>query len=160
MVLDGFRSFLVFVSTECKWRSRLLMISEAKTDKSFPKSQFLIKGFSDPFHIDRNVHGGGTLIHVREDISRKLLSIEPIPSECFFVDLNLRKGKWVISCSYNPHKNDISKHIEILTKNLDIYSSQHKSNIIIGYLNVGVSDPHMNDFWNAYNFSSLIKKPT
>ena len=37
----------------------LLIISETKINKSFPKSQFLINGFSDPFCIDRNVHRGG-----------------------------------------------------------------------------------------------------
>ena len=52
--------------------------------------------------------------------------------ECFFVELNLRKRKWLISCSYNLNKNNISKHIEIQSKNLDLYSSQYKSNIIIG----------------------------
>ena len=52
--------------------------------------------------------------------------------ECFFVELNLRKRKWLISCSYSLNKNNISKHIEIQSKNLDLYSSQYKSNIIIG----------------------------
>ena len=42
--------------------------------------------------------------------------------------------------------------MEILNKNLDLYSSRYESNIIIGDLNVGVSDRHMNDFSNAYNF--------
>ena len=36
----------------------LLMISETKIGESFPKSQFSIKGFDDPFRKDRNVHGG------------------------------------------------------------------------------------------------------
>ena len=134
------------------------MISEIKINESFPKSQFLIKDFSDPFRIDRNIHGEGILLYVRVDIPTKLLSIEPIRSECFFVELNLRKRKWLISCSYNPHKNKFSKHIEILSKNLDL-SSQYKSNIIIGDFNVGVSDPHMNDFCNGYNLSSLINEP-
>ena len=35
----------------------LLMISETNIGESFPKSQFLIKDFSDPFRKDRNVHG-------------------------------------------------------------------------------------------------------
>ena len=64
------------------------MISEAK---SLPRSQFLIKGFSDHFLIDRNVHEGGILLYARENKPAKLLSMEPIPSECFFVELNLRK---------------------------------------------------------------------
>ena len=34
------------------------------------------------------------------------------------------------------------------------------ANIIIGDFNVEVSDPHMNDFCNAYNLSSLIMETT
>ena len=85
----------------------LLMISKTKIDEIFPKSQFLINGFSYPFRADQNVHEGGILLYVRENIPTKLLSIEPIPPECFFVELNLGKRKWLISCSYNPHKNHV-----------------------------------------------------
>ena len=53
----------------------LLMISETKIGERFPKSKFLIKDFSDPFLIDRNVHGEVILLNVREDIPTKLLSI-------------------------------------------------------------------------------------
>ena len=72
----------------------------------------------------------------------------------------MRQRSWLISCSYSLHKDNISKHIEILSKNLDLYSSQYENNIIIGDFNVGVSDPHMNDFCDAYSLSSLIKEPT
>ena len=79
-------------------------------------------------------------------------------SECFLAELNLLKRKSLISCSYNPHKNNISKHIEILSKNLDLYSSQYESIIIIGDFNVEVSDSHMNDFCSAYNLNGFIKE--
>ena len=69
-------------------------------------------------------------------------------------------SKGILCCSYNLHEYNISKHIEILSKNLDLYSSQYESNSIIGDFNVGVSDPHMNDFCNTYIVSSLIKEPT
>ena len=36
----------------------LIMISEMKVDNSFLQGQFLIKGFCEPFRIDRNIHGG------------------------------------------------------------------------------------------------------
>ena len=49
--------------------------SVVKIDGSFPKGQFQIKGFSDPFRVDRNCHGGGILLHAREDIPVKLLSV-------------------------------------------------------------------------------------
>ena len=69
----------------------LLILSETKIDDSFPKGQFLIKGFDDPFRIDRNVNGGGILFYVREDIPAKLLSVETLPTESFYVQINLPK---------------------------------------------------------------------
>lgn len=132
----------------------LLMILETKIDESFPKSHFLIKSFNDPFRIDWNAHGQGILLYLTEGIPIKLSSTEPLPSEFFFVEFYLRKQKWLISCSYNRHKINISKQIEILSKNLDLYSSQYGSNIFIGDFYVGVSDPQMNAFCNVYNLSS------
>ena len=70
-IRNKFKAVIQNVSREVD----LLMILETKIDNSFPKSQFLIKGFSDPFCIDQNVHGGDTLLYVREDITTKLLSI-------------------------------------------------------------------------------------
>ena len=69
----------------------LLMISERKIGNSFPKGQFLIKGFCEPFRIDRNIHGGGILFYVREDIP--VLSVEPLWPECLFVQINCENGK-------------------------------------------------------------------
>ena len=82
------------------------MISETKTDNSFPKGQFLSKGFCEPFRIDRHIHGGGILFYVREDIPVKPLSVEPLLGECLFVEINLRKRKWLDCYSYNPHKDN------------------------------------------------------
>ena len=45
----------------------LLIISEIKLDESLRKSQILTKDFSDSFRIDRNVHGRGILLYIRED---------------------------------------------------------------------------------------------
>ena len=36
----------------------ILMISETKTDDTFPDSQFLIKGFSVPYRLDHTAKGG------------------------------------------------------------------------------------------------------
>ena len=52
------------------------MRSEKKLDDSFPKGQFLIKGFTEPYRLDRNSQGGGIMLFIREDIPSKLLPIE------------------------------------------------------------------------------------
>ena len=67
------------------------MLSETKLDDSFLKGQFLIKALGDPFRINRNANGGGILFYVREDIPAKLLSVETLPTESFFIEINLQK---------------------------------------------------------------------
>ena len=96
----------------------LLMISETKTGNSFPRGQFLIKGFCEPFRIDRNIDRGGILFYIRQDIPVKVLSVEPLPTERFFVEINLRKNTWLVCCSYNPHKDNISNHLELIRKKI------------------------------------------
>ena len=46
----------------------IFLISETKLDSSFPSGQFIIKGYSTPFRLDRNQNGGGLLLYVSEDI--------------------------------------------------------------------------------------------
>ena len=67
------------------------MISETKLDNSFPKGQFLIPGYGVPYIIDRNCHGGGIILFVREDIPSKLLSTENALVGGFYIELNLGK---------------------------------------------------------------------
>ena len=52
------------------------------------------------------------MLFVREDIPSNLLTIEEKPTESFYVELNLRNNKWVVNCSYNPHKSSIGTHID------------------------------------------------
>ena len=37
----------------------IYLSSETKLDSSFPSRQFIIKGYSTPFRLDRNKNGGG-----------------------------------------------------------------------------------------------------
>ena len=46
----------------------IIMISEIKIDDTFPDSQFLIKGFSVPYRLDRTAKWGGILQYIRENI--------------------------------------------------------------------------------------------
>ena len=70
--------------TDMSGNVNLLVLSERKIDDRFLKGQFLIKGFGDPFRIDRNVNEGGVLFYARENIPAKLLSIETLTRESFF----------------------------------------------------------------------------
>ena len=68
------------------------MISETKLDSSFPNGQFQIHGYSEPYRLDKNGNGGGTLVSIREDIPTKLIDYQ-MKIEEFFIELNLRGKK-------------------------------------------------------------------
>ena len=73
------------------------MISEIKIHESFSQGQFNISGFSKTFTPDRNNNGGGIILFVREGIQTKLTFSENLPIEVFYVEINLKKQKWLIS---------------------------------------------------------------
>ena len=39
----------------------ILVITETKLDSTFPTSQFLIEGYSEPYRFDKNRNGGGVI---------------------------------------------------------------------------------------------------
>ena len=136
------------------------MISETKLDESFPPGQFLLDGYCTPFRYDRDRHGGGILLYVRDDIPSKLLSLNE-NIEGFFVEINLRnKKKWLLSGSYNPKKAQITSHLAELSKNTDLYLTKYDQLLFLGDFNAGVEDSSVKEFCSSFNLTSMINKPT
>ena len=73
------------------------IIPETKLDSTFPTSQFMVYGYSEPYRFDKNRNGGGVVIYIRENIPNKPLAHHKLPhdNEGIFVELNLRKKKWL-----------------------------------------------------------------
>ena len=42
-----------------------LVVTETKLGSTFPTSQFIIDGYSEPYRFYRNRNGGGVLIYIR-----------------------------------------------------------------------------------------------
>ena len=84
----------------------ILVVSETKLDASFPDSQFFIEGFCRPYRLDRNKNGGGILVYTRNDITSRVMNDYKLPDkiEGLFIEINLRKKKWLLCCAYNPTK--------------------------------------------------------
>ena len=101
----------------------ILMLSETKLDSTFPSIQFLINGFSVPYRLDQNSKGGGILLYVRDKIIVLPLNRYSLPVhiKVLFFELNLRTRKWLVCCSYNPHKNIIKEHLQVLTEDIQFY---------------------------------------
>ena len=138
----------------------IFLISESKLDDSFPEGQFTIDGYHAPFMFDRHGNGGGLLLYVREDIPAKVLHSAFPAAESFYAEIILHKKRWLINCSYNPHKNNICRHLEVVTKTLDSYYSKYENVIFLGDFNAGVLETPMTSFCESYNLKSIIKQPT
>ena len=156
--INSIRNKFDCLSEQVKGNIDILLISETKIDGSFPVGQFIIDGFSPPYRLDRNGHGGGLMLFVRKDIPSNLLVIYKKPIESFFIEMNLRHNKWLINCSYNPHKNNIATHIDRLSESFDTFSSDYEKFIILGDFKVEINENHMKSCEN-YDLTNLIKKP-
>ncbi len=80
-----------------------IVISETKLDDSFSTEQFSIPGYKTPYHADRDAHGGGLLVYIKQSIkSKRTESFEENGIENIVFESNLRKVKWAIIATYNP----------------------------------------------------------
>ena len=121
--------------------------------------QFNIDGYNI-FRSDRNAKGGGILMYVRDDIQCKLIPMHDSTIEGFFIELKLRKKKWLLCCSYNPHRRFISNHLIDIGKNLDLLSTNYDNILLLGDFNAEVENNFLKEFCDLYGIKSLIKIPT
>ena len=75
----------------------VFLISETKTDYSFPEAQFSCNGYGLPHRRDRALGGGGLMLFVNENIPSKKLTEPILPEdiEILCAEINLKKQKWV-----------------------------------------------------------------
>ena len=80
--------------------------------------------------------------------------------EGFCIEINIRKKKWLLVCTYNPNKNLISNHLKEIGKNLDNYSSKYDNFILLGDLNSEPTKSAVRDFCHIYRCKNQIKDNT
>ena len=140
----------------------IIMISETKIDDSSPQNQFLMEGYSVPFRLDRNSVGGGIMIYIRDDIPCKELKSYVLPEdvEGIFIEINIRKVKWVLMGGYNLQKESISYFLCHVSYEIDKFLVNYDNILILGGFNSTMSEKPMMDFCEMYNLQNLIKEPT
>ena len=157
--INSHRNKFELLSEKTKGNVNILVISETKINEIFPNSQLKIDGFSNPHRIDRNEKGGRIMLLFREDLPVKVLLVDKGNENCY-AEVILKKTKWPINYSYNSTKNNISSHLESLSRNLDSCTSKFENILVIGDLNISMEDNNMKHFCESYNLKSLIKVPT
>ena len=66
----------------------------------------------------------------------------------------------LINCSYNPNKNNIKNHLEIISKALDAFSTKYENIILLDKFDVCVDNETLRNFCNSCSLNSLIKQLT
>ena len=69
----------------------ILVISETKFDDTFQHTLYYLMDFSNPYRLDRNSHGGGIKVYIRDNIPSNLIKLEQKFEnfESFFIELEL-----------------------------------------------------------------------
>ena len=81
-------------------------------------------------------------------------------NESCYVEIILKKSKWLTNYTYNPTKNTISSHLESLSWYLDLNTSKFENILVIGDLNISMENNNMKHFCESCNLKSLIKVRT
>ena len=148
------------------------MVTETKLDNSFQTAQFVIDGYKEPFRLDRNKNGGGVAIYVRDDIPCEQLHKHTFPSERYefdnskgpiegiFLEINLRKTKWLLFGTYHrPKQNDLY-FFDCVSNALDSYLMTYDKFILAGDFNVQEDEQVIAEFLDKYNANNLVKNKT
>ena len=138
------------------------MIAETKLNETFPTAQFLIEVFKKPFRYDRNEHGGGLLIYVREGIPAKQKTEFKFPNdiECGMVEINLHNKRWLLFGIYRPPSQNEKYFLEQMGKAIDHHSNDFENIVILDDFNDEEKSPTVCNFLDVYNLKNLIKVPT
>ena len=140
----------------------ILVLTETKTDASFPNAQFRIDRFSARFRLDQNRFGGGVLIYVREDIPCKQLTkhILPDDTEGVFVEINLRKTKWLLFGGCRPPRQLAEYFLKHVNYALDTYRQTFDKFLLAGDFNIEETDPIMSEFLFKNDSKNLVQQKT
>ena len=143
--INSLRNKFEALSDIVKGNLDILILTETKLDETFPKNQFLMDGFCPPFRFDRNGHGGEVMMYVREDIPCKFLKKHSTAEniEGIFLEINLRKSKWLHFGGCNPKKDNISNFLNQLGQTIDEYMAYYDNLLVVGNFNAEISESNM-----------------
>ena len=105
----------------------VMIFTQTKPDDSYSTAQLMAGRFKKPFRLDKDSNGGGMLIYVKSDIPSTLNSSHNFPDEIegMFIEINLRKSKWLLFGTYHPPNQDDYCYIGTIGRALGTYISKY-----------------------------------
>ena len=72
----------------------------------------------------------------------------------------MRSKKWLLGCSYNPHREKITPHLRNISTALDKLSTDYENVTRLGYFNVEIEEKNLYKLMSVHNLKTLIKQKT
>ena len=80
--------------------------------------------------------------------------------EAIVIEINLKKRKWLLICSYNPNKDMIRSHLNSIGNKLNELYIKYENFILIEDFNSEMHEDAMIVFSATYNLKNLVNEPT
>ena len=125
-------------------------------------TQFAIKGFGKPYHLDITSNSAGLLFYVKANLPSKLIGFYNFSSEiqCILIVSNISTKKYALLSIYRPPNQSINFFLDKLSEALDIYSKHYENICILGDFNATPENNDMIISMCNQCLSNLIKGPT
>ena len=141
-------------------------MSETWLDSTIHESELKIPGYVIE-RTDRNRHGGGVAIYIKDDINYirrcDIENINDIRSVWIKIK-QIRKKPIIIGSLYCRSQSEVPEYLDSLSEIMDDITIGNKEIILLGDLNCDfLKNPvtsHMSSFMNMYNLDQLVTKPT
>ena len=141
----------------------VLSIAETKLDSSFPNAQFLVDEYKEPYRKDRNVHGEGLLVYIKQDIPSRELKDHPLLPNSFdviIIELNFKKAMWLLINVYKPPSVSNTAFCKKILGTIDFYSQTYKNIVMMGDFNMQPTDNNFQTFCESHDLYNLINDKT
>ena len=101
-------------------------------------------------------------MYVREDIACKELKNVNLPKdiEGVFIELNLRKVKWLLFATYHPPSQSDEYYFSRVSDCLDAFSSSYDRFLLVGDFNAEDSEETVFNFLEKHNAENIVKDKT
>ena len=127
-------------------RFDILLITETRIDATFSNSQFNVEEFR-MYRVDRNAHGGGMMIFIRNDIcfhviTRFNIDMSSFRTESMVLKVKMIKSWFAIVVIYRPPNISKSEWKLELSAIFEAATTISNDTIFLGDLNCDVMEPN------------------
>ena len=149
-----------------EYQPHIIGINETKLDDLILDNELRIYGYQVIIRKDRNRHGGGVAVYVKDGLEFNQIELDLPNLELITIRLAIPRVKPIlVTTGYRPPDSEVKlfDDFEEILRSLDVESHQ---SIIMGDMNCDYLKPdnnntkHMKRIFHTYGYTQMISEPT